>query len=540
MLLLGTIYEARYCPLRRSVVLEDPQPFPDGRPESDRDDRQRNFREDRMFKRAMITAALSALLSVPAAAQQPGEISYHDESMLPAGKKGEQIEKVIEAFNSNDPERVKRLVETEFTAEFRGMAPLAEHLNVFRQFYRETGGLDFHSIRTYVPAREGETVVILKDRNFDAWRAFTVWFDDSDEYRIAGIRFNDARTPTDVEEPRLSEAQALEEAARIVRRICERDAFSGTVLIARTDEVLFTHACGEASKRFHVPNDLETRFNLGSMNKMFTATAIAQLVERGVISYDDPISEYVDETWLPRQITDKVTVHHLLSHTSGLGSYFNDTYWNSSRELFRDVDDYKPLVVGDTLAFEPGERFLYSNTGMLLLGVVIENATGQDYFAFIRQNIYEPAGMQRSDSYEMDYPVENLAIGYDPDPSSEYGWQNNLYKHVIKGGPAGGGFSTVGDLERFASALMGGKLVSRESLETMWTDKSGAGYGYGFGIREGPLGRVVGHSGGFSGISANLSMFVDAGYVVAVMSNYGGAASPLAAKIQDLLERTGD
>lgn len=491
-----------------------------------------------MFKKAMLAAALGTLLSAPAIAQQPGEISYHDESLLPAGKKGEQIGKIIETFNSNDPERVKRLVGKEFTAEFRDAAPMSEHLSVFRQFYRETGGLDFHSIRTYVPPREAETVVILRDRNFDAWRAFTVWFDDSDDLRIAGIRFNNARTPTDVVEPRLSEAQALQETGRIVRRICERDFFSGTVLIARRDEVLFTHVCGEASKRFHVPNDLETRFNLGSMNKMFTATAIAQLVERGVISYDDPISRYVDETWLPREITDRVTVHHLLSHTSGLGSYFNETYWNSSRELYRDVDDYKPLVVGDTLAFEPGARFLYSNTGMLLLGVVIESATGQSYFDYIRENIYDPAGMERSDSYEMDYPVEDLAIGYDPDPSSEYGWQNNLYKHVIKGGPAGGGFSTVGDLHRFALALIGGKLVSHESLETMWTDKSGAGYGYGYGVRDGPLGRVVGHSGGFSGISANLSIFVDAGYVVAVMSNYGGAAGPLAAKIQNLLERT--
>lgn len=474
----------------------------------------------------------------PAVAQQPGEISYHDESVMPAGREGEQIEKIIRTVNSDDPEQIERLLETEFTSEFRDFVPMERHVEVFRGVYRQTGGLDFHSIRTYVPPREGETVVIVRDRNFDSWRAFVIQFDGSPDHKIAGIRFNDARTPTDVEEPRLSEAQALQEAAMIVRRVCDRDAFSGTVLVARGADVRLTHACGEASKRFHVANDLETRFNLGSMNKMFTATAIAQLVERGVISYDDPLSEYVDETWLPHEITDRVTVHHLLSHTSGLGSYFNDTYMKSSRELFRAVDDYKPLVRDETLAFEPGERFRYSNTGMLLLGVVIESATGQSYFDYIREHIYEPAGMERSDSYEMDYPVENLAIGYDPDRSSEYGWQNNLYKHVIKGGPAGGGFSTVGDLHRYALALMGGELVSESSLETMWTDKSGEGYGYGFGVSEGPLGRVVGHSGGFAGISANLAMFMDAGYVVAVLSNYGGAAGPLASKIRELLERT--
>ena len=186
-----------------------------------------------MLRKAMIAAALTLWWAVPAVAQQPGEISYHDESVMPAGKKGEQIEKIIETFNSNDAERVKRLVETEFTPEFRNMAPMTQHLEVFREIYRQTGGLDFHGIRTYVPEREGVTVVILKDRNFNAWRAFSVWFDDSPEHRIAGIRFNDARTPTNVEEARLSEAEAVQEAARIVRRVRERDAFSGTVLIAQ-------------------------------------------------------------------------------------------------------------------------------------------------------------------------------------------------------------------------------------------------------------------------------------------------------------------
>lgn len=139
-----------------------------------------------------------------------------------------------------------------------------------------------------------------------------------------------------------------------------------------------------------------------------------------------PISKYVDESWLPDEITSKITVHHLLSHTSGLGSYFNRTYWNGSRELYRKVDDYKPLVKGDKPAFEPGKRFKYSNTGMLLLGVVIESVTGVSYFDYIRKNIYAPAGMKDSDSYEMDFPVENLAIGYSPDRNSKYGWQNNL------------------------------------------------------------------------------------------------------------------
>jgi CubicO group peptidase (beta-lactamase class C family) len=286
-----------------------------------------------------------------------------------------------------------------------------------------------------------------------------------------------------------------------------------------------------------VANDIETKFNLGSMNKMFTSTAIMQLVDRGRMSVDDTISKYLDDSWLPTDVTSQITVHHLLTHTSGLGSYFNDAYWRSSRALYRALDDYKPLIRDERPAFEPGTRWRYSNTGMFLLGVVIESVTGQDYFDYIREHVYRPAGMANSDSYEMDVPVENLAIGYDVAPHSPWGYENNLYKHVIKGGPAGGGFSTVGDLHGFALALLDGTLVSEESRAIMWTDHFGEGYGYGFGIQEGPNGTVVGHGGGFPGINSNLDIMIDRGYVVAVMSNYGGAASPIANRIATLIAR---
>jgi len=270
---------------------------------------------------------------------------------------------------------------------------------------------------------------------------------------------------------------------------------------------------------------------------MFTATAVARLVEAGKLSFDDPISKYIDETWLPKAVTDRITVRNLIPHTSGLGSYFNETYMKSSRALFRKLDDYKPLIKDDKPAFTPGTRFQYSNTGLFLLGVVIEKLTGEDYFDHIRKAIYAPAGMTDTDSYEMDYPVENLAIGYSPDWKSPYKWQNNLYKHVIKGGPAGGGFSTVKDLHKFALALLSGKLVSPKMRELMLTDFKGENYGYGFSVSQGPGGKSVGHSGGFYGINSQLDIYLDSGYIVAVMSNIDNGAGPLADKIGGTLAR---
>lgn len=477
------------------------------------------------------------MVSFSVSSQQPGEISYNDTSVQPAGKIGERIEAIIRAVNSAEPEQVRNLILNNFMTRFHTEERIRQYIATIRNLRQETGGIDFHSIRTYKPERRNETIVIIRDRNFHSWRAFTLRFDKTGGFLIAGMAFNRARTPSNVTEASLTEKQFIQQIKELVNRLDKQKAFSGSVLIARDERILVSEARGEASKRFHVPNNINTKFNLGSMNKMFTATAIVMLQEQGKLKFSDPISIYVDESWLPREYTDQITVHHLLTHTSGLGSYFNRTYMESSRERFRLIDDFKPLVQGEKPAFEPGKRFRYSNTGMLLLGVVIENITGGSYFDFVRKNIYTPLGMNNTDCYEMDYPVENLAIGYSRDHDSSHKWQNNLYQHVIKGGPAGGGFSTVGDLYLFARAISTGKLVKQESLETMWKSHAEANYGYGFSVAQGPGDKVVGHSGGFSGINSNLDIFLDKGYIVAVMSNISNGASPLADRISQLLVR---
>src|SRR5207248_10392873 len=143
--------------------------------------------------------------------------------------------------------------------------------------------------------------------------------------------------------------------------------------------------------------------------------------------------------------------------TSGIGDYFNDKYMEASKDRFRAIADYFPLFVDKPLAFEPGQQFRYSNAGFMVLGAVVEKVSGQDYFDYVRQQIYQPAGMINTDAYEMDHDTPNLAIGYTsraPRGGSQLGErQNNLFLHVVKGGPAGGGFSTVEDLLRFDVAL---------------------------------------------------------------------------------------
>jgi len=463
-------------------------------------------------------------------------------SELPRGPIGDRIRELVDTVNAGDPERVRALLENRCTAEFRDFAPMDRHITVFGRLYAQSRGYDIHGVRRYEgDAPETEVVVIVRNRLTEGWHEFVLNIEPQPPHRIAGFSFAPGCPPA--EQPpgkALTDAEIVRELETFVKRLADADAFSGSVLLAKDGRVLFKGAYGLASKRFDVPNRVDTKFNLGSMNKMFTGVAIAQLVQRGELSLDDRLSKFVSTDWLAREVANKIRIRHLLTHTSGLGGYFNKTYWNASKARFRDLDDYRLLIADSTLAFEPGTRWQYSNTGMFLLGAVIEKVTGRSYFAHVRQNVSAPAGMVNTDCYDMDRPVPNLAMGYSREQGTEGGprWSNNLYKHVIRGGPAGGGFSTAEDLLRFDIALRSHKLLDPEHTELVWSSKpelNSPGYGFGFLVRGEPDDRVVGHSGGFAGISANLDMFLDSGYTAIVMSNYDGAARPVSSKMQELI-----
>jgi CubicO group peptidase (beta-lactamase class C family) len=292
-----------------------------------------------------------------------------------------------------------------------------------------------------------------------------------------------------------------------------------------------------------VPNQIDTKFNLGSMNKMFTAVAIAQLAAQGTLSFSDPIGTHLPD--YPRDVADKVTIHHLLTHTSGLGDFFNEKF-EASRANLRTVDDFIPLFIDKPLAFEPGEKWQYSNAGFIVLGDIIQKVSGQSYFDYVREHVYKPADMHNTDAYEMDRPVPNLAIGYTRAYVREWPelgpWRSNLFLHTIKGGPAGGGFSTVEDLLKFDQALRGHRLLSPEHTNTILAGKvdlpgaPGVQYAYGFFDDRTKGSRIVGHGGGFAGINGQLDMYLDLGYTVAVLSNYSPpAAHYVAMRLREMI-----
>ena len=332
--------------------------------------------------------------------------------------------------------------------------------------------------------------------------------------------------------------EVVEKTAAFLEELQNRDGFSGAVLIAKDGVPILKKVYGYANRSFNIPNQIDTKFNLGSMNKMFTATAIMQLVEQAKISLDGKIMDYVLD-YPNKDVATRVTIHQLLTHTSGLGNYWTEEYMRSSKDLFREVEDYLPLFVNDPLLFDPGSQFSYSNAGFMVLGLIIEKVTGENYFDYVREHVYKRAGMLNTDAYETDYVVPNLAIGYTRMRARPGELKNNLFLHVVKGGPAGGGYSTVEDLFMFGNALMDYNLLSLENTKLMTTGKVQTDrhimYCYGFRDRVENGHHIVGHTGGFPGIDGYFGIFIDLGYTVAVLSNFDRGNSEVVLFIEELL-----
>jgi D-alanyl-D-alanine carboxypeptidase len=334
---------------------------------------------------------------------------------------------------------------------------------------------------------------------------------------------------------RLTEADALKALAARADKLARDGEFAGAVLVAKNGHVLFTHAYGLADRKRGIPNTLRTRFRIGSMNKMFTAVAALQLVEAGKLELTAPLGKYLTD-YPNRDVATKVTIHQLLTHTGGTGDIFGPDFDLHRTEL-RTLADYVHLFGKRGLEFKPGSSWSYSNYGFILLGRVIEKVTGQSYYDYVRQHIYNPAGMTRSGSLPEDRAVPDRSIGYMKPPGAT-AWTPNTGTLPYRGTSAGGGYSTVEDLGLFASALLDHKLLNRDSTEMLITGKvdtgNGARYAYGFeDDRDADGNGWVGHGGGAPGMSGDLRIYPKTGYVVAVLANID---PPAAQRISEYLD----
>lgn len=467
--------------------------------------------------------------------------SQGTQTKTPDTPAGRQLAALLQALNTTDAKTIRTFVEEHISKSFLEAIPLDKHIAVNSKFAEENGGLALERIEH---ADTYEIAALTRAKGDKTLIRIHMKVEEEPPHGVSGLYYeidpDITATPEKPGEGKMTEAQILEGLETYLNERAAADRFSGAVLIAKDGTPIFARAYGLASKAFNVPNRVDTKFNLGSMNKMFTAIAIAQLAEKGKLSFDDTVGKHLPD-YPNKDVANKVTIHHLLTHTSGMGDFFTEEYEKSSKERLRAVKDYFPLFVNEPLKFEPGQKWEYSNSGFMLLGAIIEKVSGQSYFDYVRENLYEPAAMTTTDCYEMDQNTPNLAIGYTRERPSRP-WKNNLYLHVVKGGPAGGGFSTVEDLLKFDIALRNYKLLSPKYTHLVLTgkvalpDSSTSKYAYGFEDESRNGHRIVGHNGGFPGISSQLDIYLDLGYTVAVMSNYDPpAASRVADRLRDML-----
>ncbi len=400
------------------------------------------------------------------------------------------------------------------------------------------------TLHSFEARSETEGSLLIYSEMIETWTRVIAKISAEAPYKLERLSWPFTQAPADAPKRHdVTEENLTAYLDVYLARLTDAGLFSGTVLVAKGDQVLYENAFGLANREINTPNRRDTKLNLGSMNKMVTAVAIARLVERGLVNFDALISQYLPD--LPDEIATQVTVAHLLTHTSGIGSFFESPNWVAYQDNPDTVRGYFPLFIDEPLRFEPGARHEYSNSNFTLLGAIIEAVTGQNYFDYVREHIYTPAGMTDTAEYMRDEDVPNLAIGYtrnDETGKPTLGEQRpNTALLPMRGSPSGGGYSTVNDLYRFVRALTNGTLVSAGMVETLTQGKVDTGmspntrYAYGFVDDRVNGSRIVGHSGSFPGVNSNLDFYVDEGYIVAVLSNNDMGGSTINSRLRELL-----
>lgn len=491
----------------------------------------------RLFLTSLLAPVLAIAATLAAPAAQAGQVS----TTLPDSAAGKIGGMLIARINDGDADSVRQWAESLLPASFD---PAARE-TVVKQLalaVRESGGVDFVDARTQGPP--GMLVITLKGRKSAKLAALVLMSDQEQPGKLALldlVPIDDPALYADWPKVASSHDEIVRIAKTTLDALVRSTDFSGCLTITDGAKPVFDECRGLAERRFTVPVDRHTRFHIGSMNKMFTAVGIAQLVEAGALHWDTTLAEAMPD-YPDQAAAKKITLWQLLHHTSGLGDFMVPELFQQ-REKFVDPADFMALIARQPMIGEPGGEWNYSNSGYMLLGRIIEKVSGESYAAFIQRRVFAPAGMSASGYDRVDEVVPGLAVGYWREGPFSTAWKADWLKVPYSGGPAGGGYSTNADLVRFSQALRTGKLVKPATLAKMFENPVPAGpggYAAGFGDRVSHGLHIRGHSGGIEGTDANLAIVWETGATVALTSNQGPGQSWLfAERLADLLASMG-
>jgi CubicO group peptidase (beta-lactamase class C family) len=499
----------------------------------------------RQSKIAILTVALLCLLFTPF-----NSVSAQSKrnAVIPETPAGKQLSEWLRVFASGDQGGFARFIAERYSKSLIEQSSADDRANRLARTYLDARGFDVRSIEKTTAQ---EITVLAQATLTSLWFRLTIKVEAEPPHRITEYTSQRIKPPAGSSR-KLNERELVKEIEAFVNKMVAVDAFSGAILVAKDGKPIYKTAQGFASKAYNYPNRIDTKFNLASIGKNFTAVAILQLAEQGKLSFTDTVGKLLPD-YPNKEVRERITVHHLLSHTSGLGELYSEKYV-SRKGALRQVRDYFSLFADDPkpISFEPGARWQYSNVGYILLGAIIEKVSGENFFDYVRNHIFKPAGMINTDYYEADRDTPNLATGYtnfidlgDNNYDFRLGERRNgSLMATVKGNPQGGAFSTTEDLLRYSLALNSHKLLSAKSFDLMTgvkvqarkIDAGDTYWGYGFELENIDGQRVIGHTGGDFGISCAIRMYPDSGrYTIIVLSNYDRGGQIGTYRLQELI-----
>lgn len=310
--------------------------------------------------------------------------------------------------------------------------------------------------------------------------------------------------------------------------------FRGNIYIVQNDRVLFEKENGFADLANEIPNTIETKFASASAGKVFVAVRILQLIEQGKIKFDDRLGKLLDMGL--NNIDKDVTVKQLLTHTSGVPDYFDESVMDEYEDLWKDYPNYKirhnsdllPLFIHKPMMYPKGDKFQYNNSGYVLLAMIIEKITGMEFDQYLKTHVFDACGMKSTGYYEMDRLPARCANSYIY-CSDTNSYRTNIFSVDAKGTGAGGAFVTVKDVIKFWTNLLNGNLISKALVSDMLNKQSGDGidaeegyYGYGVWIIDNPNGEDYAYFQGCDpGVSFISEYNPNNGVISVLVSNYG-------------------
>jgi len=309
----------------------------------------------------------------------------------------------------------------------------------------------------------------------------------------------------------------------------EMKRFSGVIKVAAEDSIVYEKSMGFADRSHEIVNDLETSFGIASGAKLFTAVAILKLVQDKKIRFEDKLKDILDIE-LPN-ISEKVTIHHLLTHTSGIEDYFDESNDEDFASSFngiasynlRKLKDFLPLIQNNKMKFQPGDRVCYNNGGYLFLGLIIEAVTGKTFHEYVDRKILKPCRLNQTGYFELDALPHNVANGY-IDEESTRTWKSNIFSIPAKGGPDGGIFVTANELMKFWDILWEGNFLEQELVDKMLSPQVRMNqlieYGYGvYILRENNEAKKYFITGMDPGVSFRYSYYPENGFKIVILGN---------------------